>query len=485
MKTTLTILALTIATATIAQADWPTYRANNRRSGSTDQALKLPLKKAWSHQGGTPQQAWTGPAKWDAYAANTGLQSMRNFDPCHYTTISNNKLFYGSSADNAVHCIDLKSGKELWTFFTNSAVRIPPSIAGDRLYFGSDDGFAYALNSSDGSLLWKTTAAPSSRLIFNNGKTISTHPVRTGVTLIGDQAIFAGSLLPWKDSFLLSVNQSDGKVSYQKKAIGIERPLGGYNANSTGATLQGAMLTDGTNLYIPQGRAAALKFNIKTGNKIGTIGHAGGTFCLLTENNFFLAGPAGQGARDELINLTDATGNSIASFNDTNRVVAHKGKIFLHSNGKLKALDQLQYSKLTLQKKDLESRIKKLQATLKAKAAKAKGKAKPVEAAPSAPVVEVPSPLEIDLKKLKQELKICNTAIPKTWLWQTGAPAPAELIIAGNHLICGYHGKVVIRDTRTGKQVWQTEIDGIAHGISISNGSLIISTNKGEIIAYQ
>ena len=461
MKHTITTLTILISTASLTLADWPTYRADNRRSGSTDQTLTLPLKKSWSHQGGAPQQAWTGPAKWDAYAANAGLQSMRNFDPCHYTTISNNKVYYGSSADNAVHCIDLTSGEETWTFFTNSAVRIPPSIAGDKLFFGSDDGFAYALNSTDGKLIWKTSSIPKSskenpeRLIFNNGKTISTHPIRTGVTLIGNQAIFAGSLLPWKDSYLVSVNQSNGRARYQTKAEGIERALGGYNQNSTGATLQGAILTDGDNLFIPQGRAAALKFNAKTGKKIGTIGHAGGTFCLLTEDNYFIAGPPSQKIADDHIGLTDAAGKSVAAFNNTNRVVAHKNKIFLQSGNKLKAVNHAQFSKNSDRKAQLSVIIKKPNTAQKAK-----------------------------LDELKAELAKCTEDIKSSWLWEINAPSPAELIVAGNHLICGYHQKIIIYDATDGKKLWETKIDGTAHGLSVSNGHLIVSTNKGEIISF-
>ena len=468
MKITLTAITL-IGSVCLSHADWPTYRADNRRSGATDQSLNLPLEKSWIHKGGLPQQAWTGPAKWDAYAANKGLQSMRNFDPCYYTTISGNNVFYGSSSDNAVHCLDLKTGKERWKFFTNSAVRIPPSIAGGRLFFGSDDGYAYALKIADGSLVWKTAAAPTRRLILNNGKPISTHPVRTGVTLVGNQAIFAGSLLPWEDSFLVSVNQSDGKAYYQKKAVGKEEPLRGYNASSMGATLQGAMLSDGVNLFIPQGRAAALKFNIKTGNKVGTIGHAGGTFCLLTEDNYFLAGPANQKSRDEKISLTDARGRNIAAFNDTNRVVAHHGKIYLHSKGKLKALNQVEYAKLMAKKAAIQARIKAL---------KPKKKKKKANKANSAAV-------QRKLKKLNKLLKECNAKLPKTWLWQVNAPAPTELIIAGNHLICGYRGAVEIRDIKSGKVLWKAKVDGVVHGISISDGNLIISTNKGDIIAYR
>ena len=86
-----------ILCAVASATPWPTYRHDNRRSGVSPQALALPLKETWTHDGGAPQQAWTGPAKWDAYSKNDGLQSMRNFDPCHFTTAINGLIYFGSS----------------------------------------------------------------------------------------------------------------------------------------------------------------------------------------------------------------------------------------------------------------------------------------------------------------------------------------------------------------------------------------------------
>ena len=69
--------------------------------------------------------AWTGPAKWDAYSGNSGLQSMRNFDPCFYVTSDGESIFFGSSADDAIHSLDLKPVKKNG-HFTGAAVRLPP-----------------------------------------------------------------------------------------------------------------------------------------------------------------------------------------------------------------------------------------------------------------------------------------------------------------------------------------------------------------------
>ncbi|MDA8961688.1 PQQ-binding-like beta-propeller repeat protein, partial [bacterium] len=254
-------------------------------------SLQLPLTEAWVHNGGLPQQAWTGPAKWDAYSSNEGLQSMRNFDPCYFTTASHNLIYYGSSSDNALHCLDASTGEEQWQHFTNSSVRFPPTLVGEQAWFGSDDGYIYCANALTGKTLWKKQAAPSDRLIPSNGKLISPWPVRTGITVENGRAFFAASLLPWKTSYLWCINAKTAERAYLTEHQGV--------------TLQGAMLAGGDRLYIPQGRAAPITLNQNDGKKTGTIGQAGGTFCLLTEDNQLIAGPPNQKERDEQLRIAD------------------------------------------------------------------------------------------------------------------------------------------------------------------------------------
>lgn len=135
-------LIVSIISSSLFAEDWPTYMKDFRRSGISDSSLSSNMKAKWVIKSKSqPQTAWSNPAKWDAYSGNDKLQSLRNFDPAFFVSGKGSDLFYGSSVDNAVHCVDLKSSKEKWVFFTNGPVRFPPTIAGDKLYFGSDDGF--------------------------------------------------------------------------------------------------------------------------------------------------------------------------------------------------------------------------------------------------------------------------------------------------------------------------------------------------------
>lgn len=435
---------LVLGTVCSAQS-WPTYRHDNRRSGVSPTSLQLPLSEAWSHHGGPPQQAWTGPAKWDAYSSNEGLQSMRNFDPCYFTTAAHDLIYYGSSADNAVHCLKASTGELQWQHFTNSSVRFPPTIVGAKAWFGSDDGFVYCADALTGKPLWKKQAAPSDRLIPSNGKLISPWPVRTGITIEEGRAFFAASLLPWKTSYLWCI---DAKTAEQA-----------FLTEHQGVTLQGAMLAASDRLYIPQGRAAPIALNQSDGKKTGTITQAGGTFCLLTDNNQLIAGPPNQKERDEQLRLADPnSGKRLTTFNNTTRVVVDQGKAYLHSVDKLQCLD--------LSRK---ARLEKLLASQRATLKKID------------PKIEANLPKIEDLKK---EIVLLQTQLKACLLWSIEHPAPFELVIAGDQLIVGLENQVSILDTKTGKPLWRHKVTGKAYGLTPSEGRLIVSTDLGHIHAF-
>ncbi|HLC77283.1 MAG TPA: PQQ-binding-like beta-propeller repeat protein [archaeon] len=59
-----------------------------------------------------------------------------------------------SSKNGNLHCIN-KKGESLWKFSTNDAIVSTPVIQGDTLFFGSYDGFLYAISLKKKELLWK------------------------------------------------------------------------------------------------------------------------------------------------------------------------------------------------------------------------------------------------------------------------------------------------------------------------------------------
>ena len=304
--------------------DWPTYRHDSRRSGVSAATLKFPLSESWQVKGGYPRQAWSGPAKLDAYSGNSGLQSMRNFDPCFYVTSVGDLVYFGSSHDNAVHALDTRTGEERWVFFTEAPVRLPPTIHDGIAFAGSDDGHLYALDARSGNLIWKDRGSPDDRRIPSNASMISLWPVRTAPLVVNNTLFFTASLTPWESSWLIAANPETGMRKFSQEISNV--------------TLQGALLATADTLIAPQGRSAPLLYDLKTGKPSGAIGHAGGVFCLVTEDNQLISGPKSQKAKDNQLFLTDAKGARVATFNDTSCAVVADGIAYLHTRGSLKAV---------------------------------------------------------------------------------------------------------------------------------------------------
>jgi outer membrane protein assembly factor BamB len=183
------------------------------RSGLSDEDLTLPLSPAWVYRAvHAPQPAWPPPAKQDFWHNKYGLKGRVIFDRAFHVVSDGTRVFFGSSADDQVRCLDLASGRKVWTFFAEGPVRLAPTLAEGRIYFGSDDGCVYCLNAADGALVWAYRVAERDRRIPGNGRIISTWPVRSGVLIEGNRARFAAGLFPGQGTYQFFVDRNTGKL---------------------------------------------------------------------------------------------------------------------------------------------------------------------------------------------------------------------------------------------------------------------------------
>lgn len=255
--------------------DWPQFKKDNFRSGHSELNLNLEnLTVQWTHQSSQePVPAWYGPAKEDAYARSGPLPSMRDYDLAYYPIVVGDRMYYASSADDAIHCIDAKSGSEIWQFTTGAPVRVAPVYKSGFLYFGSDDGHVYCINAKNAKLKWKYSPVPESeRMVLNNSRLISFWPIRTGVLIEDDIVYFGASLLPWKKSYFCAINIKNGKAQGD----------GCYIKEFDNMTMEGAMASTGKMLIQPQGRIAPVFFDKSSGEKNGSLPGTGGCFVLVT-----------------------------------------------------------------------------------------------------------------------------------------------------------------------------------------------------------
>ncbi|QEG24936.1 outer membrane protein assembly factor BamB family protein [Mariniblastus fucicola] len=273
---------------------WETYRRDSKRSGVVETELTpTGLKPAWSWNGELkPFPAWDGPARWDAYNLVHDLPAMRQYDACFYPVSDGKIAVFGSSSQDFVKAVDLQTGKLIWQFNAGGPVRLAPTIDGDKVLFGCDDGFAYCLNKSNGKQIWKFSPSidqgAEQLMLINNDRLISYYPIRTGVIVRDNIAYFGASMLPWRESYLCAINVETGKDDESKST---------YVTRHEDATLEGNLLIADDRLIVPQGRIAPLLFDRSTGAKKGSLPGGGGVTAVVTDEGDVVRAEGGKPSR--------------------------------------------------------------------------------------------------------------------------------------------------------------------------------------------
>ncbi len=190
---------------------WPTYMRDNSRSGMTPEEIEFPLHVSWCYQAThAPNPAWPEPAKQNFWKEEFHLPARVVYDRAMHVVSDGKNVYFGSSSDDKVYCLDMKSGRERWAFFTEGPVRLAPTIWKESIYVGSDDGSVYCLAAKDGRLKWKFRPALHERRIPGNGRIISAMPIRSGVIIDGDRARFAAGLFPTQGTYQYVLDAQTG-----------------------------------------------------------------------------------------------------------------------------------------------------------------------------------------------------------------------------------------------------------------------------------
>lgn len=309
--------------------DWPTWQHDQRRTGFSP--AKIDIQKFghdWSWQSpAPPQPAWHGPARWDAYAGIRGLPSMRSYDLVFHVTAADGRVFFASTVDDSVRCMEADSGKVKWIFTADAPIRIAPTVADGRVYFGSDDGLARCLDASSGKLLWQFRPLPAGEQRFlNNGRFISRYPCRTGIVVDKGKAWFSCSLLPWDESYLCCVDaltgKSDGPGMYVRKL--------------RSKTLEGSPALSRDLILFPQGRVAPQAFARSDGRDLGQLKKSGGgSIVVVSADSTILHGPATDSRKGGVAASNPKTLESVAGYGRANALVVSDRAAYLLNDHEL------------------------------------------------------------------------------------------------------------------------------------------------------
>lgn len=445
-------LLLFIHTNLTAAEDWPTYRHDNARSGVTADPLRFPLVKRWEFSTTNPPlRAWPGPARQDGWHKVENLKPRVIFDWAYHVTIAGQRVYFGSSSDDKVYCLDLATGKELWSQFTDGPVRFSPTIHHDSVYVGSDDGYLYCFQADTGDLKWRYKAVAEDYRLPGNGRIMSLWPIRSGVLVDNQTAYFSAGIFPWENVFLCAVNSEDGSELWKQ-------PL-------TNLAPQGYMLASATRLYLPTGRGTPAVFSRGQGELIHTLGGSGGTFALLS-GDMLVYGPGKTGQLDA---FQSDTNDQLATFNG-NTMIITPTRSFLHTDTDLSALDRARHTVLIKEQRQLSQQHDKLTKFLKSLG-------KELDSDDAMRAQKELEGIRGQLARVSQELAGCL-------LWKVECRFPYSLILAGNTLVAGGTNEVAAFDSETGRQLWIDRVEGRALELAAANGSLIVSTDSGTITCY-
>ena len=70
-------------------------------------------------------------------------------------------------------------------------------------------------------------------------------------------------------------------------------------------------------------------------------------------------------------------------------------------------------------------------------------------------------------------------------LWKTPCNQSHAMILAGNMLFAGGNSEIVAYSANDGKKTWSAPVNGVALGIAVAHGRLLVSTDKGTIHCFR
>lgn len=309
--------------------EWATFRGDVQRSGISKETLTLPLRQSWTHvPAQEPIPAWPEAAKTNYAILYGPLQSALTFDHAFHAVANDDSVYFGSSSEDAVFCLDAATGAERWRFVTEGPVRLPPALYQGTLFAGSDDGHLYALDARTGELKWKYRAGDKDKRLPGNGRVISLWPVRGGIVADAGKVYFTAGLFPDRGVFLCAVKADTGAQIF-KQAIEF--------------TSQGTMLASPTELFLSSGRGAFWGCDRNEGKALTHYGKmdpwktnlVGGSFAVLADG-VLATGPSEDG---QFHWFNPGTKTAIAREHGDS-VIVQADTIYLLGNGKLSAVNR-------------------------------------------------------------------------------------------------------------------------------------------------
>jgi outer membrane protein assembly factor BamB len=467
-------LVIACAAAAAWADDWPTYRHDAARSGVSAEALAAPLSEAWVFTPALPPAHAWGDPKPTPVEKVLELPRLR-FDDAYHVAAVGDRIYFGSSADGKVTALDAADGRVVWEFFTEGPVRLAPTVAGGRVYVGSDDGMVYCLDAKDGRPAWSFAAAPSAERILGNGRMISVWPVRTGVVVEGGVAYFGAGVFPAEGLYLYAIDAATGKLLWKNDTYG----KGGAGDVSP----QGYLMASAERLFMPSGRSLPAAFSRADGQFLfhrslnwRSVGLSGGT-------NNQLLGDLVLCTSEQIIAITEATGHMAFAEGLTadtptegaRQIVADARMLYLATGKEVVAVDRVAWLTFAKSLGALKTKVAAL--TTQRNDLKIQTRTTPS-------LQKQVDDVQAQLTKTTADLKEMQPRVDQATKWRSPCTGSEAMALARGTVFVGGPGLVTGFDAATGKNVWSAPVQGKARGLAIANGRLIVSTDTGRIHTF-
>jgi outer membrane protein assembly factor BamB len=207
--------------------DWPMYRRDPQRSGSTKTAVPTELSR-----------------QWEVELACRGSQPV----------IVGDRLWVAEKDAHRIRCFNAASGEEVWSFTAGGRVDSAPTVDGGLVLFGCRDGSVYCLRAADGALAWRRRVAPDERQVLSYGQLESVWPIQGSVLVQNGVVYFAAGRSSFLDGGILvcGLDVESGRMLYHHRLEGpwpnvmedVGRPFAMEGA------LPDLIVSDGKDLYM-------------------------------------------------------------------------------------------------------------------------------------------------------------------------------------------------------------------------------------------
>jgi hypothetical protein len=190
--------------------DWPCYRHDAWRSGSTTARVPAQLKILWQAE----LDSWPQGPIADDWRQNSFVRG-----PVTAPVSAGGLVFVARSDRHQVVALDAASGARRWAFTASGRIDTAPTIDRGLCLFGTRSGWVYCLRADDGRLVWRLRAAPIDEQIVAYGQLESPWPVAGSVLVVDGLACFAAGRQPLADGGIrvFAVEPASGAVRWVQR----------------------------------------------------------------------------------------------------------------------------------------------------------------------------------------------------------------------------------------------------------------------------